>query len=119
MYSLLLSICLLFYAVCDFFNLSPFKHMLQALPPDEKVRRKYRILRGIGFLGLAVVAGGTFTAEIVYRIRFTWIEALYYIALPYAVPLLYIVFLGLVFKVYKLPWDIKRRKDGKSSHGDL
>lgn len=66
-----------------------------------------------------MVAGGTFTAEIVYRIRFTCMEALYYIAFPYAVHLLYIVFLGLVFKVYKLPWDVKRRKDGKSSHDDL
>ena len=119
MFSLYLAILFVVYAVCDFFNLSPFKYMLRALPPDEKAIRKYRILRGIGFLAEAVVAGYVFTAEIIYRIRFQWPDTLYYLVFPYLIPILYIIVLGLVFKVYKLPWDMKGRDDGKSSDNEL
>lgn len=119
MYSLYLAILFMVYAVCDFFNLSPFKHMLRALPPDEKAVRKYRILRGIGLLAEAMVAGYVFTTEIIYRTRFRWPDMLYNLLLPYAVPLLYILVLGMVYKVHRLPWDTKGSDTGEASDNDL
>ena len=44
---------------------------------------------------------------------------LYNLLLPYAVPLLYILVLGLVYKVYKLPWDTKGSDTGEASDNDL
>lgn len=93
--------------------------MLRALPTEEKAVRKYRILRGIGLLAEAVVAGYVFTTEIIYRIRFRWPDMLYNLLLPYAVPLLYILVLGMVYKVHRLPWDTKGSDTGEASDNDL
>lgn len=96
---LFLSIYWLIDMVCDFFDVNFREQWKRAVPPDRKVRKKYRILRGIGNLVMALMAGCLFVVEVILKIEFTVAEALCYEILPYSVPVLYFLILRWIYKV--------------------
>ena len=67
---------------------------------SDHIRRQYRIRRGIAYLVICAISLCIFAAEIIYKIRLDLRSALICFGIPYALPLLYIIWLK---KKYNVP----------------
>lgn len=67
---------------------------------SDHIRRQYRRRRGIAYLVICAISLCIFAAETIYKIRLDLRSALICFGIPYALPILYIIWLK---KKYNVP----------------
>lgn len=90
----------LVWGICDLMDAKPLSKNSDVSFLSDHIRRQYRIRRGIAFLIISAISLCIFAAETIYKIRLDFRSALIYYGIPYALPLLYIIWLK---KKYNVP----------------
>ena len=99
MYSLFLFLYFLFWAISDFINAKIF--IKNAILVDVNKRKVFRVKRGFGILGLALVALYVFIFERIFGIYYGVLESCLFILLPYSIPVIYLFILCFRYNIYK------------------
>ena len=86
--------------ICDLMDARPLWENSDVSFLSDHIRRQYRRRRGIAYLVICAISLCIFAAETVYKIRFDLRSVLLYCGIPYALPLLYIIWLK---KKYNVP----------------